>query len=387
VSAPQLAGRTGTRLAIPRRATSFLQTPLVSVVVPTYNRGYCLARTVDSALAQTYPAVEVIIVDDGSQDDTAQVIAARYRGDARVRLIRQANAGVAAARNIGMRAGRGEYLALLDSDDVWEPWKLELQVACMRARPEVGMTWTEMVAVDPAGQVIDARYLRRMYSAYRWFPTSSSLFNDSLDLATVVPALAGVVSDRRFSVGDLSSAIVMGNLVHTSTVVLTRQRAQSVGGFPEQYRHGGEDYPFHLRTCRLGPVGYLDVASIRYQRGFPDRLTRSENQLHMARAFLNAIRPIIQTERDTLTLPPRMIRAVLAEAHGWIGQAALDAGQMLPALEHLARSIFYRPLQPRLLRRLSLAPLPPNLINRVRSLYRAAKRKVKGAARIQAPAS
>jgi len=355
-----------------------MQSPLVSVVVPTYNRGYCLARTIDSALGQTHPAVEVIVVDDGSQDDTAEVVSSRYGGDARVRLMRQANAGVAAARNAGMRAARGDYVALLDSDDVWEPWKLELQVACMRARPEVGMTWTEMVAVDPAGQVIDAHYLRRMYSAYRWFPTGSSLFNDSLELATIVPDLAGVVSDRRFSVGDLSSAIVMGNLVHTSTVVLTRQRALSVGGFPEQYRHGGEDYPFHLRTCRLGPVGYLDVASIRYQRGFPDRLTRSENDLHMARAFLSAIRPIIQTERDTLKLSPGMIRAVLAEAHGWIGEAALDAGEMLPALEHLARSIFYRPLQPRLLGLLSLAPLPPDLTNRLRALYRGTKRKLKG---------
>lgn len=356
-----------------------MQAPLVSVVVPTYNRAYCLARTIDSALGQSHPSVEVIVVDDGSGDETGEMVAARYGNDARVRLIRQANAGVSAARNVGLRAARGDYVALLDSDDVWEPWKLELQVACMRTRPEVGMTWTEMVAVDPAGQVIDAHYLRRMYSAYRWFPTGSSLFKDSLELASVVPELADVVSDRRFSVGDLSSAIVMGNLVHTSTVVLTRERALNVGGFPEQYRHGGEDYPFHLRTCRLGPVGYLDVASIRYQRGFPDRLTRAENDLHMARAFLSAIRPIIQNERDSLKLPPRMIRAVLAEAHGWIGEAALDAGEMLPALEHLARSILYRPLQPRLLGLLSLAPLPPDLTNRVRALYRSVKARFKGA--------
>ena len=353
-----------------------MQAPLVSVVVPTYNRAYCLPRTVDSALGQTHPSVEVIIVDDGSRDETADVVAARYGNDARVRLIRQANGGVSAARNTGLRAARGDYVALLDSDDVWEPWKLELQLACMRARPEVGMTWTEMVAVDPAGQVIDARYLRQMYSAYRWFPPGGSLFDDSVPLASLAPTLAGVVSDRQFAVGDLSSAIVMGNLVHTSTVVLTRERARSVGGFPEQFRHGGEDYPFHLRTCRLGPVGYLDVASIRYQRGFPDRLTRAENDLHMARAFLSAIEPIIHHERGSLKLPPSMIRAVLAEAHGWIGEAALDAGDMLPALEHLARSILYRPLQPRLLGLLSLAPLPPNLTNRLRAAYRTIKGKL-----------
>jgi len=355
-----------------------MQAPLVSVVVPTYNRAYCLPRTVDSALGQTHPSVEVIIIDDGSRDETPDVVAARYGNDARVRMIRQANGGVSAARNTGLRAARGDYVALLDSDDVWEPWKLELQLACMRTRPEVGMTWTEMVAVDPAGQVIDAHYLRQMYSAYRWFPPGGSLFKDFVPLATIAPSLAAVVSDRQFSVGDLSSAIVMGNLVHTSTVVLTRERARSVGGFPEQYRHGGEDYPFHLRTCRLGPVGYIDVAAIRYQRGFPDRLTRGENDLHMARAFLSAIEPIIDNERGSLNLPPNMIRAVLAEAHGWIGESALDAGHMLPALEHLARSILYHPFQPRLLGLLSLTPLPHNVTKGLRAMYRAIKGKLRG---------
>ena len=109
-----------------------MQAPLVSVVVPTYNRAYCLARTIDSALGQTHPSVEVIVVDDGSVDETAEMVAARYGSDARVRLIRQANAGVSAARNTGLRVARGDYVALLDSDDVWEPWKLELQVACMQ---------------------------------------------------------------------------------------------------------------------------------------------------------------------------------------------------------------------------------------------------------------
>src|SRR6185436_10196720 len=138
LSGKQLAGHPGTRFAPTKtRAVTLMQAPLVSVVVPTYNRAYCLARTIDSALGQTHPSVEVIVVDDGSVDETAEMVAARYGSDARVRLIRQANAGVSAARNTGLRVARGDYVALLDSDDVWEPWKLELQVACMRARPEV----------------------------------------------------------------------------------------------------------------------------------------------------------------------------------------------------------------------------------------------------------
>jgi len=357
--------------------------PLVSIVVPTYNRAYCLPRTIDSALTQTYAPVEVIVVDDGSKDDTAAVVQARYGSDARVRMISQPNAGVAVARNTGMTAARGDYVALLDSDDVWQPWKLELQVACMRAHPTVGMTWSDMEAVDPDDQVTDRAYLRRMYSAYRWFPTSEALFRSSVPLAQVVPALAPVAGDRRFFEGDLSSAIVTGNLVHTSTVLLTRERMERAGPFNSRFRRGGEDYDFHLRTCRAGPVGFLDIASIRYQRGLPDRITRDENDIHFATAFLETIMPIIEREKDTMRLPAGMIDAVLAEAHGWIGEASLNTGEGRRALKHLALSIRHQPRQPRLLGLMLVAAVPRPLRAPLRSIYRSLKHKVQGRGALQ----
>src|SRR5262245_47409787 len=94
---------------------------LVSVLVPTYNRSKLVRRAVESALAQSYRRLEVLVVDDGSSDDTRQVIEGM---DPRVRYIRQANAGVSAARNRGIAEARGEFVAFLDSDDEWLPWKL-----------------------------------------------------------------------------------------------------------------------------------------------------------------------------------------------------------------------------------------------------------------------
>jgi glycosyltransferase involved in cell wall biosynthesis len=352
--------------------------PLTSIVVPTYNRSYCLPRTVDSALAQTKVRVEVIIVDDGSKDDTTALVASRYGSDPRVRYIRQDNGGVAIARNTGMRAAQGDFIALLDSDDIWQPWKLELQLACMRARPEVGMTWTDMEAIDAEGNVISSAYLRQMYSAYRWFPTSESLFRESLALAEVAPALASVVGARRFSIGDLSSAIIMGNLVHTSTVVFTRRRYEQTGPFSDQYRRAGEDYEFHLRTCRAGAVGFVDIASIKYQRGFADRITTNENDVHFARAFLRTISPIIEKERHAIDLPPRMINAVLAEAHGWIGEASLAANERRAAMQHFAWSLRYDPGQPRLLGLIAVAALPTAVRGSVRSAYRTLKSRALG---------
>src|SRR5688572_5767710 len=111
----------------------FPDPPLVSVVIPTYNYGHLVAEAVDSALAQTYPAVEVLVVDDGSTDDTWDRLA-RY-GD-RIRCVRQANAGLSAARNTGIRAAHGEYVALLDSDDAFHPRKLDLQMRYLTSRPE-----------------------------------------------------------------------------------------------------------------------------------------------------------------------------------------------------------------------------------------------------------
>jgi glycosyltransferase involved in cell wall biosynthesis len=352
--------------------------PLTSIVVPTYNRAYCLPRTVDSALAQTNVRVEVVIVDDGSRDETAALVASRYGADARVRFLRQDNGGVAVARNTGMRAAQGDYIALLDSDDIWAPWKLELQLACMRARPEVGMTWTDMEAIDPDGNVTSPAYLRCMYSAYRWFPTRESLFRESLPLSEVAPRLASVVGMRQFSVGDLSSAMIMGNLVHTSTVVFTRRRYEQVGDFSDQYRRAGEDFEFHLRTCRAGAVGFVDVASIKYQRGFADRITGNENDVHFARAFLRTIAPIIEKERATIDLPPHMINAVLAEAHRWIAEASLAANDRRQAIQHLAWSLRYDPRQPRLLGVLAAAALPSTMSGQLRNAYRTIKKRALG---------
>jgi glycosyltransferase involved in cell wall biosynthesis len=123
-------------------------TAFVSVIIPTHDRAVLCRRAVASVLAQTHGDLEVIVVDDGSRDGTREAVEGM---DPRVRYIWQENAGVAAARNRGMAAARGEFIALLDSDDLFLPWKIEAQLAAMRFFPRAGMVWTDMVAVDPQG--------------------------------------------------------------------------------------------------------------------------------------------------------------------------------------------------------------------------------------------
>jgi glycosyltransferase involved in cell wall biosynthesis len=109
---------------------------LVSVVIPTYNYGHFLTETIESVLAQTYRNYEIIVVDDGSTDNTRDRLAPYMD---RIRYVFQDNQGLSAARNTGIREARGELIALLDSDDLWHPRKLEIQADYLAAHPEVGM--------------------------------------------------------------------------------------------------------------------------------------------------------------------------------------------------------------------------------------------------------
>ena len=115
--------------------------PLVSVIVPTYNYGHFIGQTLKSLQAQTYPHWECVVVDDGSTDDTAEVVAAHAASDPRIKYLRQQNQFQAAARNLGLRHSAGQYVQFLDADDKIEPRKLERQVAYLEEHPEVDIIY------------------------------------------------------------------------------------------------------------------------------------------------------------------------------------------------------------------------------------------------------
>jgi GT2 family glycosyltransferase len=351
---------------------------LVSVIIPTHDRAHLLPRAVESALHQTHRAVEIVIVDDGSTDGTPEVVARRWASDPRVRYIRQENAGVAGARNCGISRAQGRFVAFLDSDDTWVPWKLELQLACLQALPLAGMIWTDMEAIGPTGERLHPRYLRQMYSAWRRF-RCEDLFEASVPLQDVARAMEPEVitgfGDARVWAGDVFSAMVTGSLVHTSTVLLRRERIERIGGFDEALRISGEDYDFHLRTCQEGPVAFADIPTIRYQLGMPDRLTRPEHSVYMASSFLATLSKVVDAERDRPRVPHSVLRGALAEAHAWLGDAHLEHDDSIEAVRHFALSLWQRPLQPRIWGRTALAVLPPKpraALRRVRKVIRRA---------------
>jgi len=133
-------------------------TPLVSVIIPAYNAEAFIRAALGSAVHQTYRDIEIIVIDDGSLDRTAEIVREFMAQDPRVRLLQQANAGVAAARNCGVRMARGSLIAPLDADDLWKPTKIERQVACFLATDDrLGLVYTWSHIIDEDGRILTRR--------------------------------------------------------------------------------------------------------------------------------------------------------------------------------------------------------------------------------------
>lgn len=349
--------------------------PLVSAVVPTYNRAYCVPRAIDSVLAQSHGAVEVLVVDDGSTDNTADLIRERYGHEPRVRYFAQPNRGAATARNTGLINARGEFLALLDSDDYWHPWKLEAQLAAFRRFPEVGLIWTEFEAIDPAGRIVDPRHMKTMFSGYSHF-ADDELFPRRYPMNTLAPQLSDRLGEATFFVGNVFSQMLVGGLVPTSTSVYRRERFDKVGlFFPELLI--GEDFNYQMRTAREGLVGYIDAPCMQYQRGLTDHLTRESNQLEAALAHLQTISGFIERDRDLVLLPEWQIHAVLADLHYCVGEKAVSRGERRLAREHFATSLRHNWRQRRCLGMLLATALPAPFDGSLRKAYRACKRLIR----------
>lgn len=155
---------------------------LVSVVIATYNMGDYIESAIDSILKQSYQNFELIVVDDGSVDDTEQRMAA-YGGNAKIKYIKQENQGQPKAKNRGLKETTGAYVAFCDADDLWEPSKLELQMACFDHDPDIGVVYSEVSYIDGDGAPIkkDQPYVR-----YSGFVTEQLILKNFIPFGTAL---------------------------------------------------------------------------------------------------------------------------------------------------------------------------------------------------------
>ncbi len=162
---------------------------LVSVVIPVHNRPRLILEAIESVRAQDWPEIEVLIVDDGSTDDTPAALETIARTDGRITVLRQANAGPGAARELGRSAAKGEFIQYLDSDDVLLPGKLTGQIAALRARPACGIAYGRTRYTIDGGREIQLSWKRARHGEEtifptfleeRWWETSTPLYRRSV---------------------------------------------------------------------------------------------------------------------------------------------------------------------------------------------------------------
>jgi len=278
------------------------QKPTVSVVIPTFNRAALLREALESVFAQSYADYEVIVVDDGSTDETPRMI--EEYGE-RVRYVRQENRGAAEARNHGVSAARGEWIAFLDSDDMWHREKLACCMERARSDPAAAIVFHPMVEIDDAGNRVRGR-------------------------------------SKRACGGRILDALFAHCFVHTPTVVVKRSVLREVGGFDTELAVC-EDYQLWLRIAE-GHAFHLISRPLAYRRLHQKRLSKSVMHRNMVLRAEMLERFYLESGTKGALNKRRAIRR-LSRVFCSAGKANLRARHYADAYALLKRSLSYRPLE------------------------------------------
>lgn len=288
----------------------------VSVIIPVFNGGATVRGAIESTLAQGYDGYEIIVVDDGSTDDTADVIGSYA---SRVRLVRQSNLGPSAARNAGCRVAQGQYLAFLDADDRWRPDKLRLSIPVLQSDENTVLVYSDAVPVDASGDAQAESYVGKLGRApsmedllTRWWP--------------ILPSAA----------------------------VMRRDAFEACGGFAEEFRSAAyEDPLLWLMMREQGPFGYLPDRLVYYTSAPVGR--RMEKYRLAQRTFMRLVQ---ERYGDSARLLLRSTRHAYASAMSHEGLVALRRGDRTKARQYFVKAWIDQPMRIRLALRLLRSFLP-----------------------------
>ena len=276
----------------------------ISVIIPTYNYDRFLREAIDSVLEQTYPAHEIIVVDDGSTDDTPRILAAY--GDC-IRVIRQQNLGASAARNAGIAAARGQWLSFLDSDDVWRPRKLERDASRIAADPGLGIVHCGAEQFDQTGKTL-AVFLGGLEG---WVAL------DLLRLDREVIAAPG------------------------SGLTVRKTAAEEIGGYDPRLA-AAEDWDFCYRLACRNRAGFIPEVLARYRQHGSGRHLNIGN---MGNGMLLALEKAFQSSDPAVQALRKhtygYLHRVLAGCYFQSRQPRLFLRHMIESLRHDRRNLGY----------------------------------------------
>lgn len=279
------------------RPLSSASRPLVSVIIPAYNRAHLLGRAIDSVLAQTYPHLEIIIVDDASIDHTKELVDSYQARDNRIRyLVHERNKGPSAARNTGLAAATGNFIAFLDSDDEWLPERIERHIEVFDRHPDCHI----------------------VYSPMKW------VYSDGTTRVVGTDAPEGRVFEQ----------LLLGNVVgNPSACVIRRECFEKVGGFDEDLRYS-EDYDLWLRLAKHYSFKKIPEPLVLYYRHGDQLSTKG------LKSKIDATYALLAKHKEDLDRQPP---TVVAHWQYTLGRLLLATGQGTEARTHLATAFRLAP--------------------------------------------
>ncbi|KAA3628682.1 MAG: glycosyltransferase [Proteobacteria bacterium] len=342
--------------------------PFVSVIIPAYNCAPYLPTAIESVLSQSHEDLELIVVDDGSTDTTSSILEP-YVG--RIRLLRQKNAGAAAARNYGLALAKGELIAFLDADDWWEPCKLAAQVTAFEEFPMAGLVFADFFVADAQGKLLMERGIRWKYGIVR---------NDKITpWSKVFEKNRAIGHDKCLKhhqnvaayEGRIATWLFQGNMINTCSVLIRRDVLEKVGEFDTSLETE-EDYDYWLRVAQSWPIVYIDLPLLTFRRR-PGQLTQADK---IDRVVSNVAKVLMRAaDRLADELSPREIDSRLARIYLDLGVIHLRQGRIVEARESLMESLKRRPQSVSSVLFWLLSFLPVNILSILETAWHRVHRK------------
>ncbi len=277
--------------------------PFVSVIIPTFNRARYISKSIDSVLNQTYKNFEVIVVDDGSTDNTENVIK-KYGNQ--VQYCYKKNGGVASARNLGIKSAKGTYIAFLDSDDFWEKDKLRLQMELAGSEPDVGLVYSDIYIFNEHG-IIETKKERV----------------------------------KNFHRGYVFKELFVKPFIPTCSVIAKKECFEDVGLFDEKF-NGGEDGDMWLRISQKYQIDYIDRSLANFREDTEGSL--GKNQIKMLKDAIEYRKKALREKPELVKVFYLDARKTMARLHCRLGEVYSDNRKYQEAKISFFKSIRYYPL-------------------------------------------
>lgn len=329
----------------------------VSVVIPAYNCGRYIKDTVQSVINQTYKNLEIIVVDDGSVDNTKEALEP-YRG--KIVYSYQENKGLAEARNTGIRASKGEYVAFLDADDLWLQEKIEKQLELFRNCPEVDIVFSDFSAFTQEKE-ISSSWIKEYFEVFLAYGlTFEKIFAKKIN------------KNSNCYVGDICKTMFLGNFILPSTVLMKRKCFDNIGYLDRNYRINA-DYDLFLRITSKHIAGYTNAPLTRY-RLWEGNVSKTKSYQFNIAEITGIIQKFIKTNHETVFAESYRVNKRLSQLFFQNAIANISGDNYRKAKEYIRQSINYNPFCLKLYLFSLLLVMPEQLVNFLKIIRKKARK-------------